>query len=175
MTFLFNLLQSSVFVFTIWRWWLVFVFCHIPSVNSIKFNSTETQLTVITIWSLFSILPPFLVVEDEPSNVSKTVPSSKAYSVRRNIIFKKYNLKLIVKLSYSLRLLWCFLTRTYIYFVGFFFRNVKNIKKLSETELKYNISGKASWHYQYKDSAWIFIGGLPYDLSEGDIICIFSQ
>lgn len=53
--------------------------------------------------------------------------------------------------------------------------NVKNIKKLSETELKYNISGKASWHYQYKDSAWIFIGGLPYDLSEGDIICIFSQ
>jgi RNA-binding motif X-linked protein 2 len=52
---------------------------------------------------------------------------------------------------------------------------VKNIKKLSETELKYNISGKASWHYQYKDSAWIFIGGLPYELSEGDIICIFSQ
>ncbi len=25
------------------------------------------------------------------------------------------------------------------------------------------------------DSAWIFIGGLPYDLSEGDIICVFSQ
>lgn len=55
------------------------------------------------------------------------------------------------------------------------FRNVKNIKKLSETELKYNISGKASWHHQYKDSAWVFIGGLPYDLSEGDVICIFSQ
>jgi RNA-binding motif X-linked protein 2 len=58
---------------------------------------------------------------------------------------------------------------------SFSLRNVKNIKKLSETELKHNISGKASWHYQYKDSAWIFIGGLPYDLSEGDIICIFSQ
>ena len=27
----------------------------------------------------------------------------------------------------------------------------------------------------YKDSAWIFIGGLNYDLSEGDIICVFSQ
>jgi len=53
--------------------------------------------------------------------------------------------------------------------------NVKNIKKLTETELKLNISGKASWHYQYKDSAWVFIGGLPYDLSEGDIIAIFSQ
>lgn len=27
----------------------------------------------------------------------------------------------------------------------------------------------------YRDSAWIFIGGLSYDLSEGDIICVFSQ
>jgi len=53
--------------------------------------------------------------------------------------------------------------------------NVRNIKKLTETELKLNISGKASWHYQYKDSAWVFIGGLPYDLSEGDVIAIFSQ
>ena len=52
---------------------------------------------------------------------------------------------------------------------------MKNIKKLTETELKLNISGKASWHNQYKDSAWVFIGGLPYDLSEGDVITIFSQ
>lgn len=51
--------------------------------------------------------------------------------------------------------------------------NVKNIKKLSEQEL--NSGSKTSWHDQYKDSAWIFVGGLPYDLSEGDIICIFSQ
>ena len=48
-------------------------------------------------------------------------------------------------------------------------------KKLNETELRYNISASASWHNQYKDSAWVFIGGLPYDLSEGDVICIFSQ
>ena len=34
-----------------------------------------------------------------------------------------------------------------------------------------------SFHFsfQYKDSAWIFAGGLPYDLTEGDIICVFSQ
>ncbi|PSN42179.1 hypothetical protein C0J52_09854 [Blattella germanica] len=51
--------------------------------------------------------------------------------------------------------------------------NVKNIKKLSELELKRNL--KTSWHDQYKDSAWIFIGGLPYDLTEGDVICVFSQ
>ncbi|XP_025832173.1 RNA-binding motif protein, X-linked 2-like isoform X2 [Agrilus planipennis] len=51
--------------------------------------------------------------------------------------------------------------------------NMKNVKKLSEQELKTN--SKSSWHDQYKDSAWVFVGGLPYDLTEGDIICIFSQ
>ena len=24
-------------------------------------------------------------------------------------------------------------------------------------------------------SAWIFLGGLPYEMTEGDIICMFSQ
>lgn len=52
--------------------------------------------------------------------------------------------------------------------------NTKNITKLSEQELK-NINFKSSWHDQYRDSAWVFIGGLPYDLTEGDIIAIFSQ
>ncbi|XP_057331566.1 RNA-binding motif protein, X-linked 2 [Microplitis mediator] len=51
--------------------------------------------------------------------------------------------------------------------------NVKNIKKLGEQEL--SRESKSSWHDQYKDSAWIFIGGLPYDLTEGDVITIFSQ
>lgn len=50
---------------------------------------------------------------------------------------------------------------------------MKNVTKLSEQELY--TGNKTSWHDQYKDSAWIFIGGLPYDLTEGDIICIFSQ
>jgi hypothetical protein len=26
-----------------------------------------------------------------------------------------------------------------------------------------------------QDSAWVFIGGLPYELTEGDVICVFSQ
>ncbi|XP_055385166.1 RNA-binding motif protein, X-linked 2 [Condylostylus longicornis] len=51
--------------------------------------------------------------------------------------------------------------------------NMKNVLKLSENELKSN--SKTSWHDMYKDSAWIFVGGLPYDLTEGDIICVFSQ
>jgi len=35
--------------------------------------------------------------------------------------------------------------------------------------------GAASWHDEYKDSAYIFIGGLHYDLTEGDVITMFSQ
>ncbi|CAO3568405.1 unnamed protein product [Mortierella alpina] len=36
-------------------------------------------------------------------------------------------------------------------------------------------SQTGSWHEQYKDSAHIFAGGLPYNLTEGDVICVFSQ
>lgn len=50
---------------------------------------------------------------------------------------------------------------------------MRNVLKLSEHELK-NPSSK-SWHDMYRDSAWIFIAGFPYTLSEGDIICVFSQ
>lgn len=53
--------------------------------------------------------------------------------------------------------------------------NIKNVLKLNDRELELGIIGKKSWHDSYKDSAWIFIGGLPYDLTEGDILCVFSQ
>lgn len=52
-------------------------------------------------------------------------------------------------------------------------RNMKNVLKLSENDLARDY--KTSWHDQYRDSAWIFIGGLPYDLTEGDVISVFSQ
>ena len=32
-----------------------------------------------------------------------------------------------------------------------------------------------SWHAQYKNSSYCYVGGLPYELSEGDVIVIFSQ
>ncbi|XP_019629333.1 PREDICTED: RNA-binding motif protein, X-linked 2-like isoform X1 [Branchiostoma belcheri] len=51
--------------------------------------------------------------------------------------------------------------------------NVNAIKKLSDQELSSG-SGK-SWHDQYSDSAWVFVGGLPYELTEGDVLCVFSQ
>lgn len=34
---------------------------------------------------------------------------------------------------------------------------------------------EASWHADFRDTAYIYIGGLPFELSEGDIITIFSQ
>ncbi|VUZ49907.1 unnamed protein product [Hymenolepis diminuta] len=52
----------------------------------------------------------------------------------------------------------------------------KNQNAMNERELRLGYTGtESSWHRQYKDSAWIFIGGLDYELTEGDIICVFSQ
>jgi hypothetical protein len=51
---------------------------------------------------------------------------------------------------------------------------VKEINKINQLELELGVSG-ASWHDEYKDSAYIFVGGLHFDLTEGDVITIFSQ
>ena len=50
----------------------------------------------------------------------------------------------------------------------------KEINKINQAELDLGLSG-ASWHDEYKDSAYVFIGGLHFDLTEGDVITIFSQ
>ncbi|KAJ2872392.1 RNA-binding protein Cwf29 [Coemansia aciculifera] len=53
---------------------------------------------------------------------------------------------------------------------------VQEIRRINESESRQGSSGStASWHDEYKDSAYIFAGGLPFDLTEGDIICVFSQ
>ena len=44
--------------------------------------------------------------------------------------------------------------------------NMKNLNKMNDRELEMGLAGtKQSWHYEYKDSAWVFIGGLPYELT----------
>jgi len=53
--------------------------------------------------------------------------------------------------------------------------NVKNIQKMNERMLEMGVEDSQAWHKQYKDSAYVFIGGLPYDLTEGDVLCVFSQ
>lgn len=54
---------------------------------------------------------------------------------------------------------------------------IQKLQKLNERELQLGYTGdeKKSWHQDYKDSAWIYIGGLEYGLNEGDIIQVFSQ
>ena len=55
---------------------------------------------------------------------------------------------------------------------------IREIERINEKELQngiYGGSGKGSWHEKYKDSAWVYVGGLPYELTEGDIICVMSQ
>lgn len=54
---------------------------------------------------------------------------------------------------------------------------INALNKINEKELELGISGdtKKSWHQVYNDSAWVYIGGLDYDLNEGDILSVFSQ
>ena len=46
---------------------------------------------------------------------------------------------------------------------------------LNQRELDAAIPISASWHVDYRDTAWLYVGGFPPELSEGDIITIFSQ
>ncbi|CAI5717242.1 unnamed protein product [Peronospora destructor] len=52
---------------------------------------------------------------------------------------------------------------------------VAEIQHLNERELELNVPLSGSWHQKYRESAWIFIGGLPFELSEGDVLCVLSQ
>lgn len=53
--------------------------------------------------------------------------------------------------------------------------SIRAIQKLNKRELEEGITPEGSWHTDYRDTAFIYIGGLPFELSEGDIITIFSQ
>lgn len=46
---------------------------------------------------------------------------------------------------------------------------------MNEKELELGVPEKASWHAMYKDTSWVFVGGLDHELTEGDVICVFSQ
>lgn len=52
---------------------------------------------------------------------------------------------------------------------------VREIQRLNELELERQTPPSASWHTDYASSAWIYVGGLPYELTEGDLIAICSQ
>ncbi|KAI8909277.1 hypothetical protein DFJ77DRAFT_116648 [Powellomyces hirtus] len=52
---------------------------------------------------------------------------------------------------------------------------IKEIDRLNTSELFRNVKDTASWHAQYNESAYVYVGGLPYQLTEGDLIAVFSQ
>ncbi|EGX91052.1 RNA binding domain protein [Cordyceps militaris CM01] len=52
---------------------------------------------------------------------------------------------------------------------------IRAIQALNKKEIENGISPEASWHTDYRDTAYVYFGGLPYELSEGDVITIFSQ
>ncbi|KAJ2674276.1 RNA-binding protein Cwf29 [Coemansia sp. RSA 1085] len=52
---------------------------------------------------------------------------------------------------------------------------VQQIRRITATEQRHGPGSSASWHDDYRDSAYIFAGGLPFELTEGDVICVFSQ
>ena len=53
---------------------------------------------------------------------------------------------------------------------------ISEIQRINQLELSKGLTHtSASWHTKYANSAWINVGSLPLHLTEGDIICIFSQ
>lgn len=63
---------------------------------------------------------------------------------------------------------------------------VKEVERINKKDLAVQLAsdtvGNAgrwdvnkSWHAQYKDSAYVYVGGLPLDLTEGDVAIVFSQ
>ncbi|GFP97790.1 zinc finger CCCH domain-containing protein 42 [Phtheirospermum japonicum] len=52
---------------------------------------------------------------------------------------------------------------------------VKRIQNINKKEASLGISEDASWHAKYKDSAYVYVGGIPFDLTEGDLLAVFAQ
>lgn len=53
--------------------------------------------------------------------------------------------------------------------------SIHKILAINEKELLANVSDNASWHADYRDTPYIYIGNLHEDLKEKDIVIIFSQ
>mmetsp|Transcript_5565 Transcript_5565/g.10176 ORF Transcript_5565/g.10176 Transcript_5565/m.10176 type:complete len:240 (-) Transcript_5565:49-768(-) len=53
---------------------------------------------------------------------------------------------------------------------------IAEIHRINAAELEQGVCGtSASWHAKYAESAWVYVGNLPLQLTEGDIICVMSQ
>ncbi|KAJ7964170.1 zinc finger CCCH domain-containing protein 25-like [Quillaja saponaria] len=52
---------------------------------------------------------------------------------------------------------------------------VKRIQKINSREAALGIGDEASRHAKYNDSAYVFVGSIPFDLTEGDLLAVFAQ
>jgi RNA-binding motif X-linked protein 2 len=52
---------------------------------------------------------------------------------------------------------------------------IKNTQKITKKEIELGLFEKASWHDRFKHSAYIFAGGLDFELTEGDLLAVFAQ
>eukprot|EP00871_Galdieria_phlegrea_P001345 jgi/Galph1/2210/GphlegSOOS_G891.1 len=56
-------------------------------------------------------------------------------------------------------------------------QTTKSIQQANAKELALGHIGGygSSWHDKYADSAYIFVGNLPFELTEGDLLVVFEQ
>ncbi|OBA21504.1 hypothetical protein METBIDRAFT_19726, partial [Metschnikowia bicuspidata var. bicuspidata NRRL YB-4993] len=52
---------------------------------------------------------------------------------------------------------------------------IHKILSINEKELLLNVSDQASWHADYSDTSYIYIGNLHDSIAEKDVLAIFSQ
>ena len=52
---------------------------------------------------------------------------------------------------------------------------VKQTQLINQKEAALGLSEHASWHARFKDSAYVFVGGISFDLTEGDLLAVFAQ
>lgn len=51
---------------------------------------------------------------------------------------------------------------------------IKNTQLASKQEIELGLVD-SSWHDRFKHSAYVYVGGLPFELTEGDILAVCSQ
>lgn len=50
-----------------------------------------------------------------------------------------------------------------------------HINDLNQLELANKVPPEASWHNDYKDTSYVYVGGFPKEMTEGDLVILFSQ
>lgn len=52
---------------------------------------------------------------------------------------------------------------------------IKNTQKVTQREIELGLGDSGSWHARFKHSAYVFAGGLDFELTEGDLLAVFAQ